>query len=107
MDRQRDVLNIYPKDCVIHIYNGETAVTETYNTDSDEASCETPICTMCGKPMDEFDIQEHFGFDYIAGYGSKYDGEHLYANLCCNCFDSLVDHMIPLCKTSPIVGDNK
>lgn len=106
MENQKDALNVYPRNCIIHIYNSDANVNESCNglLEIDDAK-EQKTCTMCGKQMDEFDLQEHFGFDYSVGYGSKHDGEILHADLCCNCFDTLLDHMIPLCKTSPIVGD--
>ena len=62
-------------------------------------------CNMCGKPLDEWDIQENFGFDYYIGYGSKHDMEHVSARFCCDCFDKLLDRLVAECKTSPIVGE--
>ena len=56
------------------------------------------VCNICGKEFDLWDRQEGFGFDYLVGYGSKYDGEHLQADFCCDCFDSLMNELAPRCK---------
>ena len=64
-------------------------------------------CNMCGKQLDEWDIQEKFGFDYYIGYGSKHDMEHAKARFCCDCFDRILDRLIGECKISPIVGELK
>jgi len=61
-------------------------------------------CTMCGKPLDDFDNQENFGFEYQIGYGSRHDGEHVKAQFCCECWDNILDLLIDKCKTNPIVG---
>lgn len=61
-------------------------------------------CTMCGKQYDFFDAQENFRIDQYVGYGSKYDEDHIIMNLCCDCFDRLMDFAIPLCKEDPIVN---
>lgn len=57
------------------------------------------ICNMCGKEFDMWDAQESFGFYYHIGYGSKYDGEIIRCDLCCDCFDKMLDeYLIPKCK---------
>lgn len=63
------------------------------------------ICNMCGKELDEWDLQEDFGFDYYIGYGSRHDMEHAHARFCCDCFDRLLDRLETECKVSPIVGN--
>lgn len=56
-------------------------------------------CDMCGKEFDTWDHQEKFGFAYSIGYGSKHDGDHVSCDLCCDCFDKLLDeYLIPNCK---------
>lgn len=60
------------------------------------------VCNMCGKEFDEWDKQEEFGFDYQVGYGSGYDGSRIRLDLCCSCFDSLMDYIVPKCKISPV-----
>lgn len=64
-----------------------------------------PVCNMCGKPLDELDQQEDFGFDYYIGYGSMHDLEHVHAKFCCNCFDKLLDTLVLHCKINPVVGE--
>lgn len=53
-------------------------------------------CDMCGKQFDEFDRQESFGFHYPdVGYGSKFDNTSINIDLCCDCFDKMMDNLIP------------
>ena len=59
-------------------------------------------CTLCGKKLDLWDEQENFCFDRKVGYGSKHDGCQIKFQLCCGCFDRMVDMFAPLCKTDPI-----
>lgn len=58
---------------------------------------------MCGKQFDIWDEQENFGIHHLVGYGSKYDGERIEMDLCCDCFDKIIDTLIPMCVHSPIV----
>ena len=60
------------------------------------------ICNMCGKTFDFWDNQESFCFDHYIGYGSTHDFERIRLNLCCNCFDKVIDWIIPQCKHDPI-----
>lgn len=60
-------------------------------------------CTMCGNDFDMWDEQESFCFDHIVGYGSAHDGEKIHINLCCDCFDKILDNIIPKCKINPII----
>ena len=54
---------------------------------------------MCGKEFDEWDKQEGFGFHYICGYGSRHDEEEIECDLCCDCFDKLLEeYLIPKCQ---------
>ena len=58
------------------------------------------ICNMCGKQFDIYDTQEDFSiYRENIGYGSKYDGNSVELDLCCECADKLFD----ACKLSPIV----
>lgn len=50
-------------------------------------------CDRCGKAFDEWDRQESFAIKYFVGYGSKYDGETIDMDLCCSCFDHIVDEI--------------
>ncbi|MEG0570471.1 MAG: hypothetical protein RR497_02380 [Oscillospiraceae bacterium] len=52
--------------------------------------------------MDMWDEQEYFCIDRTIGYGSKYDGCRVKFQLCCDCFDKVLDIAAPLCKESPI-----
>ena len=52
-----------------------------------------------------WDMQEDFCLNRHIGYGSKYDYNFLQLNLCCDCFDRLLDHIIPQCKINPIIGE--
>lgn len=65
-------------------------------------------CDMCGKEFDEFDKQEMFCiYQSEIGYGSKFDGDNIDIDLCCCCFDKLMDeYVIPkLSKDHPFRKD--
>lgn len=62
------------------------------------------FCNVCGKEFNEWDEQESFGFSYHVGYGSIYDGATIELDMCCGCFDELMEYMIPECKISPLIG---
>lgn len=57
------------------------------------------ICNRCGKKMNEYDIQERLSVCQEMGYGSKFDGEYVEFDLCCDCFDAIIEE----CKISPII----
>lgn len=63
-------------------------------------------CTMCGKTLDEWDMQQPFGFDHVIGYGSVHDLERIRFRLCCGCFDKAMDRFIPLCKENPVIEED-
>lgn len=58
----------------------------------------TPVCNKCGKKLDLFDRQQRFSIHTKIQYGSVYDGSDVSLNLCCDCFDALINS----CKVSPI-----
>ena len=60
------------------------------------------VCNMCGKTFDLWDHQENFCFDHHIGYGSAHDFERIQLNLCCQCFDKVIDWILPQCKYNPI-----
>ena len=60
------------------------------------------ICSMCEKELDEFDLQEKFSFKRYIGYGSKYDMNILDVKLCCDCFDKLLEAVLPMFKNTPL-----
>lgn len=55
-------------------------------------------CNKCGKEFDIWDTQESFSVYKPLGYGTKYDGLYLSLDLCCECFEKLIDE----CVISPI-----
>lgn len=59
---------------------------------------------MCGKELDMWDLQEDFSFNHHVGYGSKYDCDVIHLALCCDCFDKVMDYIVPQCKISPITS---
>jgi len=60
------------------------------------------ICSMCGKKFDGWDIQGDNHFVHHFGYGSKHDLEVFEADLCLDCFDKVVDTILPLFPKSPL-----
>lgn len=63
---------------------------------------ESTRCNMCGELFDEWDYQENFGFDYHIGYGLRYDLNRIKLNLCCSCFDKVLDFILPQCEINPL-----
>lgn len=61
------------------------------------------ICNMCKKEFDYWDLNEAFAFDHHAGYGSKFDGERIHIDFCCECFDKVMEVIVPMCQVDPIV----
>lgn len=59
-------------------------------------------CNMCGRLFDECDYEQNFSFNRLIGYGSKYDLTKINLNLCCDCFDKVLDWIIPQCKIDPL-----
>lgn len=60
------------------------------------------LCTMCGKKFDMWDEQENFSIRKTVGYGSGYDGSKINLQLCCGCFDKVLDMIVPMCKEIPV-----
>lgn len=61
----------------------------------------TIICNKCGKKFDMWDTQEDFSIHRHCGYGTKYDGSVINLDLCCNCFEELVQS----CAISPLESE--
>lgn len=61
------------------------------------------VCNICGKDFNLWDEQEDFSIRKIAGYGSKFDGQKIDLDICCNCFEQSI---IPLCKIVPVTEVN-
>lgn len=59
-------------------------------------------CNVCGKEFDMWDKQENFGLHYHVGYGSVHDGEVIELDLCCDCFDKVLEIILPMCQINPI-----
>ena len=60
------------------------------------------ICTMCSKMLDEIDEEQDFHFKQWIGYGSKSDMNIFEARLCCDCFDKILDTVLPMFKSNPL-----
>ncbi len=60
------------------------------------------ICSMCGKEFDDLDIQENNHIVHCFGYGSKYDLNILDIHLCIDCFDKMIDTILPLFTNCPL-----
>lgn len=65
-------------------------------------------CNKCGKKMDMWDIQEDFSLQRNLGYGSRYDGDNLDLDLCCDCMDKLIEECVipPVDSLVKEKGDN-
>ena len=60
-------------------------------------------CNFCEKEFNWFDNQEKFGIHRHVGYGSKFDGDEIMVDLCCECFDVMMDeYILPHCVLNPI-----
>lgn len=65
-------------------------------------------CNKCGKKMDMWDTQEDFSLQRNLGYGSRYDGDNLDLDLCCDCMDKLIEECVipPVDSLVKEKGDN-
>lgn len=61
------------------------------------------VCNLCGRDFDVWDKQEDFSIHKRCGYGTKYDGETLNLDICCDCMEQLIDS----CEVSPIEDEGK
>lgn len=59
---------------------------------------EKKVCSRCGGELDFYDLQQDFSIHKKIGYGSIYDGCSVDLQLCCECFDRMVE----TCAVSPI-----
>jgi hypothetical protein len=57
---------------------------------------------MCGNTLDEIDKDQDFHFKQWIGYGSRYDMNIFEARLCCDCFDKILDILLPMLKINPL-----
>lgn len=59
------------------------------------------VCNMCGKEDKMYSGVSHV-VDGKIRRDSQYAGEYFDLDLCCECFDKVVDWIIPQCKHNPI-----
>lgn len=59
-------------------------------------------CNICTKEFDFWDEQEDFSICRQIGYGSGYDGLEIDLHLCCDCFDKVMDTIVPMCQIDPL-----
>lgn len=62
----------------------------------------TVICNMCGKEFDRYDLEQGIGLGGRLKYGSVHDGRRYSLDLCCDCFDNILDQ----CVISPLEDDS-
>ena len=60
------------------------------------------VCNMCGKTFEFWDHEENVCLDRFIGYGSKHDFHRIQLNLCCHCFDKVIDWILPQCMHDPM-----
>lgn len=58
------------------------------------------ICNLCGRDFDTWDKMEDFSIHKRCGYGTKYDGDTISLDICCECMEQLIDS----CRVSPVQG---
>lgn len=59
-------------------------------------------CNVCGQLFTDLDEKEHIGLHSKIGYGSKHDGDIIDLDICCSCFDNLIDKLASRCMINPI-----
>ena len=65
-------------------------------------------CNLCGKEFDTWDELQNFNLKYSIQYGSTHDGEKIDCNMCCDCFDKLIDtYILPKCVENPIKNNEE
>ena len=45
-------------------------------------------------------------YDYVSYRLTLFDGDSIDLDICCDCFDKLMDKFIPMCKINPITEMN-
>ena len=61
------------------------------------------LCNVCGKPIDQIcEDQAVISIHNSIGYGSKHDGNEMDLDICCDCFDKLIDGFTEKCAINPI-----
>lgn len=60
-------------------------------------------CNVCGKTVEQvFENQMPISIHDRVGYGSKHDGSMLDLDICCDCFDKLIEDFIEKCVINPL-----
>lgn len=60
-------------------------------------------CNVCGNSIEQvFENQMIVSLHERIGYGCKYDGNTFDLDICCNCFDKLIDGFVEKCVINPI-----
>jgi len=91
----------------IKIRELENRIKDAKDKESIEEIASEIKCTMCGKTFDWTDLCLGDNlYDIFVGYGSKHDGERMQFSFCCDCFDKVVDWVIPQCSIDPIVDSD-
>jgi len=60
------------------------------------------VCDICGCKFDDFDLQENHHHSYHFGYPSKFDLMDIEFDVCTECFDKMIDAILPLFPESPL-----
>lgn len=56
---------------------------------------QTKRCNRCGRELDFWDLQQDFTIHKEKlGYGTSHDGDSVHLQVCCSCFDALVDECV-------------
>ena len=71
-------------------------------TEDSESFFPVRTCNMCGNTFKFWDHEENISFDHFIGYGSAHDMHRIRLNLCCKCFDKVIDWMLPQCEHNPM-----
>ena len=80
---------------------------KTHRKEEYETEAAKTICTICGKPFSLWDMNLGDNrYDIFVGYPSSHDTERIQLNLCMDCFDKVLDTIIPMCKINPVVDDD-
>ena len=54
---------------------------------------ENKVCNICGKTLDNFDLQNNPNIHTQLSYGSKYDGSTVDLDLCTDCWDFVLTQL--------------
>lgn len=60
------------------------------------------VCDICGRTYEFLDVQASKSNTIYLGFGSKYDLNIFNYDVCCECFDKMIDLVLPLFPKSPL-----